>query len=243
VSGVVRPTRNNEASPWGVLPSGTFVIVPAYNEARTIGAVLSALTGICTDLVVVDDGSRDETPAIARRYAPYVLRHMINRGQGAALQTGIEFALQRGAKIIVTFDADGQHSVRDIDALVQPIAGGECEITLGSRFLGRTMRMPLPRRMMLKAAILFTQILSQVKLTDTHNGLRAFSRRSAERIVITNDRMAHASELIDIIRDLHMPFREVPVKIRYTKYSLAKGQSMRGATRVLFDYVVGRVTS
>ena len=158
---------------------------------------------------------------------PYVLRHLINRGQGAALQTGLDFALRRQAQYIVTFDADGQHRVEDIAALLAPISAGECEITLGSRFLGEALDMPATRRITLRLAVLFTRMVSRVPLTDAHNGLRAFSRQAGRQIRISMDRMAHASEIIDSIRQSGLPFREIPVQIRYTAYSLAKGQSLR----------------
>lgn len=225
------------------LPAGTWVVVPAYNEERTIERVLRELCLVCDHVVVVDDGSADQTYAAALRVTPYALRHAINRGQGAALQTGIEFALLQGASVVCTFDADGQHCTDDLAALVQPIMAGECDIVLGSRFLGRAEDIPPLRRLCLKAGILFTRMVSRVRLTDVHNGLRAFSRRAAERVEINNDRMAHASELIDIVRDTGLPFREVPVRIRYTDYSLAKGQSVLNSFRILFDYVVDRVTS
>lgn len=218
-----------------------FVIVPAYNEAACIEQVLRELVTVYPNVIVIDDASTDDTCAIAKRGAPYVLRHLINRGQGAALQTGIEFALRRGARYVVTFDADGQHRVEDIAGLLAPICANECEITLGSRFLGETIEMPLTRRIMLRLAVLFTRIVSRVPLTDAHNGLRAFSRRAAKRIRISMDRMAHASEIIDSIRRSGLPFREVPVQIRYTAYSLAKGQSLRDAVRVVSHYLLGRV--
>ena len=170
-----------------------------------------------------------------------MLRHFINRGQGAALQTGIEFALRRGARFIVTFDADGQHRVEDIPPMLEPIWRGQCEVTLGSRFLGETVDIPRTRRLTLRLAVLFTKFVNRVQLTDAHNGFRAFSRRAAQTIHITMDRMAHASELIDQIRLSGLPFREVPVQIRYTVYSLAKGQSSRGAIRIVWQYLLGRV--
>jgi glycosyltransferase involved in cell wall biosynthesis len=227
----------------GAVPEGTWVVVPAYNEGPAIEIVLRELLAVCPQVVVVDDGSSDETGLQARRRAPYVLRHVLNRGQGAALQTGIEFALRRGASYIVTYDADGQHCVEDLPALLGPIVAGECDITLGSRFLGCSERMPPLRRVTLRLAVLFTRLVSRIRLTDAHNGLRAFSRRAAERIQIRSDRMAHASELIDIIRGTGLPFREVPVRVRYTDYSLAKGQSLRSSVRIVFDYLVARVTS
>lgn len=218
-----------------------FVVIAAFNEATCIEQVAGEARRTYRNVVVVDDGSSDETSAAAKRGATYVLRHVINRGQGASLQTGIDFALRQGARFIVTFDADGQHRVEDIAAMVTPIWRGDCEITLGSRFLGDTVDMPASRRRTLRLAVLFTQIVNRVNLTDAHNGLRAFSNRAAREIDITLDRMAHASELIDQIRASGLPFREVPVQIRYTPYSLAKGQSSRGAFRIVLHYVLGRV--
>ena len=221
--------------------AGTFVVVPAYNEGVCIEQVLRELVAVYPNVIVVDDGSSDDTAAVAERVAPYVLRHLVNRGQGAALQTGLDFALRRQAQYIVTFDADGQHRVEDIAALVAPISAGECEITLGSRFLGETLDMPATRRITLRLAVLFTRVVSRVPLTDAHNGLRAFSRQAARQIRISMDRMAHASEIIDSIRQSGLPFREIPVQIRYTAYSLAKGQSLRDAVRIVTQYFVGRV--
>jgi glycosyltransferase involved in cell wall biosynthesis len=165
---------------------------------------------------------------------------MLNRGQGAALQTGITYALKHGAQVIVTFDADGQHRPVDIPALVVPIVRGEVDFCLGSRFLGRADHMPASRRVMLLGAVIFTRLTSGLKLTDAHNGLRALSRRGAEQIDMQLDRMAHASELMDQIRASGLPYREIPVHIRYTDYSMAKGQKSSAAFRVAFDYLLGR---
>jgi glycosyltransferase involved in cell wall biosynthesis len=219
----------------------TFVIVPAYNEGPALEGVVRELRTAFPNVVVVDDGSSDDTGRIARRCATYALKHLINRGQGAAIQTGMDFALLRGAKYIVTFDADGQHRVADIPRLLRPILDGECDISIGSRFLGQTTNLPASRRLVLRAAVLFTRVVNRVRLTDAHNGLRAFSRRAAEKIQIRQDRMAHASEIIDLIKATGLPFREVPVRIEYTEYSMAKGQSARGAFRIVFHYLVGRM--
>jgi glycosyltransferase involved in cell wall biosynthesis len=219
----------------------TFIVVPAYNEASCIAQVVGEIREAYPNVVVVDDGSTDNTFGEAKRNATYALRHVINRGQGAALQTGIEFALARGAQYVVTFDADGQHCVDDLPAMIAPIHRGACEITLGSRFLGKAQNLPASRRRMLRMGVLFTRVVNRVHLTDAHNGFRAFSRRAAEKIHITLDRMAHASELIDQIKASGLPFKEVPVHIRYTEYSLRKGQSARGAFRIVFQYLLGRV--
>ncbi len=218
-----------------------YLILPAYNEAAKIGEVVRQIRQVYAHVLVVDDGSADATADEARAAGAIVLRHPANRGQGAALQTGITYALRRGAQILVTFDSDGQHRVEDVATLLEPIRRGEAEIVLGSRFLGRTQDMPRVRRAVLRSAILFTWAVSGVRLTDAHNGLRAFSRRAAEEIDIQLDRMAHASELIDQIRRMKLAYQEVPVKIRYTDYSQAKGQRSIGAAKIAFDYLFERL--
>lgn len=220
--------------------AGVFVVIAAYNEGSAIGSVVAELAPNY-HVVVVDDGSGDDTADAAAGAGAHVLRHVINRGQGAALQTGIDYALLRGARQVVTFDADGQHQASDIPALVGPVAAGEVDICLGSRFLEHADAVPFARRVLLAGAVLFTLVSSRLRLTDAHNGLRAFSRRAAGAFDIRLDRMAHASELIDQIRESGLSFREVPVHIRYTAYSMAKGQRGSAALRVLFDYLVGRV--
>lgn len=217
-----------------------WVVMPAYNEARVIESVVRGVRAVYPHVVVVDDGSRDETQRLAAAGGAWALRHVINRGQGAALQTGIEYALLQGAEFIITFDSDGQHTVEDIAALLAPLREGRADIALGSRFLGRTVTVPFARRCLLKAAVLFTRLVSGVRLTDTHNGLRGFTRRAAARLQIRIDRMAHASEIIDQIREMGLPYVEVPVHVQYTEYSMNKGQRATDAVRVALEYLVGR---
>ena len=221
--------------------SRVFVVIAAYEEGGKIGEVVSAVRARYPDVVVVDDGSSDETSRSASESGATVLRHAVNRGQGAALQTGIDFALAHGAGYIVTFDADGQHEPADIDAMLEPIRRGECEVTLGSRFLGEAVGMPRRRRFLLRLAVLFGSAFSGISLTDAHNGFRAFSREAAERIEITLDRMAHASEIVDQVRRKCLTYKEVPVRISYTSYSLGKGQSSRRAAKIALDYLLGKV--
>lgn len=218
-----------------------YIVIPAFNEADALAEVLIPLRERYAHIVVIDDGSTDPTAATARRCGAGVLRHPLNRGQGAALQTGITFALRAGADIIVTFDADGQHQVEDIESLVLPIQTGVCDIVLGSRFLSDKTEMPRRRRWLLRIATWFTRAVSRLPVTDAHNGLRAFSRRAAERLDIHLDRMAHASELMDQIRASRLPWKEVPVRVRYTVYSMSKGQSARGALKILAHYLLGKV--
>jgi glycosyltransferase involved in cell wall biosynthesis len=218
-----------------------FIVVAAYNEAAVISEVVGELLAAYRYVVVVDDGSVDETGATARNAGAIVLHHSLNRGQGAALQTGFEYSLQHGAKYVVTFDADGQHRVEEIALLLEPIRSGRADVVLGSRFTGKAPDMPPSRRLALRLAVLFTRVVSGARLSDTHNGLRAFSRRALTCVQITHDRMAHASELIDQIVRSHLPYLEVPVTIRYTPYSRAKGQRLSGSLRIVADYLSRRI--
>ena len=218
-----------------------FVIVPVYNESEVVRSVLDALAAGAYEIVLVNDGSTDDTARRLEGLSVHLLEHYANRGQGAALQTGIAFALLKGAEAIVTFDADGQHDPADIPALVGPVLSGACDLALGSRFLGRSIGMPPMRRLLLRLARLFTLALSRVRVTDPHNGLRAFSRGAATDLNITMDRMAHASEIVDQIRVHHWRYTEVPVTVRYTKYSMAKGQTSGDALRIAFELLMEKM--
>ncbi len=223
--------------------SDLWIVVPAYNEMSRIGKTLSRLKYRSFDnIVVVDDGSKDKTGELALSSGVWVVTHPINCGQGAALQTGIDFALQRGARIIVTFDADGQHAPEEVADLIGPIMAGTADVVLGSRFLGRAINIPPSRKWVLKAGVLFTRIISRVRVTDVHNGFRALSREAAQRIRISQNRMAHASEILDQIRLAGLRFQEVPVTIQYTEETMAKGQSSWNAIKIAMQMVLGRFT-
>ena len=219
-----------------------FVVVAAYNEEQSVGTVVAQLLERCPNVVIVDDGSTDATLATAEGSSAYVLHHIINRGQGAALQTGIRFALLKGADVVVTFDADGQHDVRDIPSLIEPILSGESDVALGSRFLGRAHNIPFTRKWLLRAGVLFTRVVSGIVVTDVHNGLRAFSRGAARALRIKMDRMAHASEILDQIRAMGLRFKEIPANIYYSSYSLNKGQSSWNALKIALQILIERVT-
>jgi glycosyltransferase involved in cell wall biosynthesis len=193
------------------------------------------------DVVVVDDGSSDRTRDLAAAAGAVVLSHPINLGQGAALQSGIEFALRQGADIVVTFDADGQHRIADAARLVAALHAQDADFALGSRFLGGAVNQPLSRRILLKLATLFTRLTTGMSVTDTHNGLRAMTRRGAGAISLKQNRMAHASEILHQIADSGLKFVEVPVTIEYSAYSLAKGQSMGDALVILTDLFARRL--
>lgn len=200
-----------------------WVVIPAYNEGTKLAEVLRGVLECVPKIVVVDDGSTDNTYEVAKRCGVTVLRHRINRGQGAALATGIEFALRSGAEAIVTFDSDGQHSATEIPMMLEPLERGEAEAVLGSRFVKDTVHnMPALRKLIVKGGIMFTRVLSSIDVTDTHNGFRALSREAARKIEINQDRMAHGSEVLDQISKKQIKFVERPVTITYTDYSMGR---------------------
>lgn len=218
-----------------------WIVMPAYNEAERIEETLQLVTERGWNVILVDDGSDDDTATVAARFPIWVLRHPINCGQGAALKTGIDFALNKGAEVIVTFDSDGQHDVQEIPQIISPVLSGDTDVALGSRFLGEARDMPWTRWLTLKLAILFTRLTSGLILTDAHNGFRAFSRRSCQQIRIQQPRMAHASEIVEEIDRLNLRFVEIPVAITYRAETLAKGQSSLGALRITGHLLAGRI--
>lgn len=222
----------------------TWVIIAAYNEERSLGAVLEGLAGRGLQLVVVDDGSTDQTADIALKHPVLLARHACNLGQGAALQTGISLALRSPeGKFIITFDADGQHSADDIPRLVEPVRAGSCDVCLGSRFTagGKALNISIQKRVLLFLALTLTRWMTGLKLTDTHNGLRAFSREAVSRLDITQDRMAHASQILSQIAANRLRYREIPVTVTYSAYSVSKGQGVLDGINVLWEIVFGRL--
>lgn len=218
-----------------------WIVVAAYNEATVLGAVLEGLLETRANVVVVDDASADGTFRVAEALPVHALRHRLNLGQGAALKTGIVYALSRGAEIVVTFDADGQMDPRDIDALCRPLIDGEADLVLGSRFVrGARARVPRLRGLLLRAGALATSLMTGLRLTDIHNGLRAMNRRAAAGIDITHGRMAHASEIVHKAAALGLRVREVPVSIVYSAYSLKKGQNLFQLINIFWDLLFHR---
>jgi glycosyltransferase involved in cell wall biosynthesis len=219
----------------------TAVIVPAYNEARVVGEVLSGLTHSFDHVVCVDDGSTDDTSAQARAAGALTVRHAVNLGAGAATQTGIDYALRLPVDYLATFDADGQHRVEDLLAMRQAMIDSPVDIVLGSRFLGTQASVPRLRRLMLRAAVAFSNLTTGLKLTDTHIGLRLFTRRVAQLLDLQEAGYRHASELTEKIAAYHLQVKEVPVSVHYTSYSTAKGQPALNAVNIVVDTVSSKV--
>jgi glycosyltransferase involved in cell wall biosynthesis len=213
-------------------------IIPAYNEAARVGTAVRDALRFVDAAVVVDDCSVDNTGDAARAAGAVVLRHAINRGQGAALQTATEYALSAlRADVLVHFDADGQMSGSDIPSMIAPIVSGEADVVLGSRFLGKTSNMPFVRWFANRLAVLFTFAVSGIRLTDAHNGFRALSRNAASRMTITIDRMAHASQIPDLIKVNGLRCVERPVAITYSAETLAKSPSSLRAFGIVKDFL------
>lgn len=218
------------------------IIIPVYNEAKVIGGVLASILKQFKYVVCVNDGSRDDSSIEIAKTDAYLVEHPINMGQGAALQTGIEFARQLPVDYFVTFDADGQHRIQDVKTMLKEIKTGKYDIILGSRFLGETIGMKTSKRIILKMAVQFSNITSGLRLTDTHNGLRVFNRTVAEGIQITLPDMAHASEILEIVAEKKYRYKEMPVTIEYTDYSRAKGQSVINAVNIGFDTLLRKIS-
>ena len=221
--------------------SDTAIVIAAYNEATIVRSVVDEIVSLGYQVFVVDDGSQDETFDVMKGSAAVVCRHAVNLGQGAALQTGIQLALKSVARYIVTFDADGQHDPKEIDKILKPLRDNEVQVTLGSRFMsdGAAIGIAPMKRLLLRAAILFTKITLGLRVTDTHNGFRAFKREAASRLHLTQNRMAHATQILAQIRKANLSYCEVPVRVRYTPYSRRKGQKSSNFINILWEILEG----
>lgn len=226
----------------GIDTTGVWIIVPAFNEAPVIGDVVAELRSAFDHVVCVDDGSHDDTGDAALRAGAHVVPHPVNLGQGAAIQTGVEYARrQPGATAFATFDADGQHRVKDVLAMLERLARGDVDIVIGSRFSGATIsRTPPLKRLILRTAAWLSPASRRLGLTDAHNGLRVFNRRVAETLNLTMGGMSHAGEFVALIDANRWRVAEEPVEILYTEYSLAKGQPILNGVNIVFDGMLRR---
>lgn len=220
----------------------TIVVIPAYNEEKNIGQTVEKARLFADEIIVVDDGSADSTAEVARLAEALVLRHSLNRGQGAALRTGTEAALIRGAEIIVHVDADGQHDPSFIPVLTESLERNEADVVFGSRFMGlEPVGMPMKRKLLHRAIKLFNLFVMGIprRLTDPQSGLRALSANAARQIDFKQDGMAHCSEILRLTTRSNLRWKEVPVKVVYTNASLAKGQKNLDAVKVAWQLFLG----
>ena len=222
-------------------PAKVFVLVPVFNEGPVTKTVVEELVAKEYTVVVIDDGSGAPIKNTLENMPIYLLRHKINLGQGAALQTGIDYALSKGASLLVTFDSDGQHCVDDIAKLVNALQDKHVDVVLGSRFLQDASEIPAKRKALLQMARMVNFFFTGMWLTDAHNGMRAFTGSAAEKIKLQENRMAHATEVISLIKKNNLCYAEAPVTIRYTDYSKQKGQKLPDAFRVLFELFLNKL--
>jgi len=222
---------------------GAWIVVPAFNEAGVIGEVITALRSVFTNVVCVDDGSADGTGDIALRAGAHLVSHPVNLGQGAAIQTGVEYARsQPGAQVFATFDADGQHRVQDVVTMINRLGSGDVDIVIGTRFGAGVSRPPLLKRLVLQTAVRLSPRGRKLGLTDTNNGLRVFNKTVADGLDITMNGMSHATEFIMLIAENRWRVAEQPVEVLYTEYSSAKGQPLLNGVNIVVDgFLRGRM--
>ena len=220
------------------------IIIPVFNEGPVIAQVIKDTMVEFPNVVCVNDGSTDNSSEQIESTDAILIEHPLNLGQGASLQTGIEYAFSReDIDYFVTFDADGQHRIEDVNNMIQFLRNNpEFDIVLGSRFLGKAENISKVKKIVLKAAIFFSNVTSGLKLTDAHNGLRVFNRHVAQTLNITMNDMAHASEIIEKIKQNNYSYKELPCTIVYTDYSKAKGQSVINAINISFDLLFRKFT-
>ena len=213
-----------------------WLVIPVYNEAQVIADVVEHARKTFPNIVCVDDGSRDGSAAAIAATGAHLVQHPINMGQGAALETGLRYALSRpGAEYFVTFDADGQHRVEDAQRMLEVARSGQADVVLGSRFLESKETVPWLKRVVLKTVVTLSPTARKLRLTDAHNGLRVFNRPAAEGLRIRINGMAHASEIVGKLARSDWRVSEIPVTILYTDYSMAKGQSLVNGVNILFE--------
>ena len=224
-------------------PKKVFIIIPSYNEGQVIRHTVLPLIETGYTVVVIDDCSKDNTRQALAGLPIHYLKHEVNLGQGAALQTGIEYARVNKAEYLVTFDADGQHNYLEIPSLLEPILVGRADVTMGTRFKRKedVDQVPPSRRLILKGAILVNGLFTGMWLTDAHNGFRAMNTTAIAKIKMRENRMSHASEILTLIKHAGLRYEEVPVRIIYTDYSKMKGQSSMNSINILIDLILKKI--
>jgi glycosyltransferase involved in cell wall biosynthesis len=225
----------------------TYWVIPCFNEGESLVTVLNDLCSVgvpANRLIVIDDGSSSGVVLQPTALPPgvVVLRHVINLGQGAALQTGVDFALSQGANYLITFDSDGQHSKDDAIMMLKSLCDRkELQCLVGSRFLGETIGMPGSRGVTLKLGILFTYFMTGYRFTDVHNGLRVFRSSFFDGFRFYENRMEHASEIMEHLARNANEFEEYPVTITYTEYSQEKGQSSMNSIKIAIKTIAAKL--
>jgi glycosyltransferase involved in cell wall biosynthesis len=224
--------------------STTFIVVPVYNESPVIKDTISSIKSAgFSNIIVVDDGSNDDTLNIIEQTGVLCFHHKINRGKGAAVKTGIEAAKLQGANIIVTMDGDGQHNASDIKKLIKPIKKDQCDVVLGTRTINTNV-MPLHKVIANKTGNTITWLLNGLWVTDSQSGFRAFSRQATKTI---NTHSSHYEYETDVIREIkkhNLRFSEVPINVNYTEYSSKKPhrQNLTNGLKTLYKLIWDKIS-
>jgi len=223
--------------------ASVFIVVPSFNEGKQIVQTVAPLLREGYSVVLVDDCSTDETELVSKDLPIHYIKHPMNLGQGAALQTGMQYAVKCEAQFILHFDADGQHDYREIPNMLQPLLNGEADVVLGTRFQRKedVAAIPFLRRIILRVAIAVNGFMTGLWLSDAHNGFRAFTHHAASKIKMTENRMAHATEILSLIKAQKLRVKEVPVHIEYSNYSKAKGQSSLNSINIFIDLILNKL--
>jgi len=216
-------------------------VIPAYNEGRVIGDVVRAVRRRCSRVLVINDGSTDETRHNAEEAGAIVIDHAVNLGTGASEETGLRAALRLGADLIVTLDADRQHDPSEIPKLLEPILRGEADLVIGSRLLKPEGTMPRTKHLGNTLLTYLTTLLCGTRITDSQSGFRALTREVAEGLSGLPADYSWASEMIAQAHRLGFRIREVPVRTIYDQYSLRKGTGVFDGLKILLYLVKSRL--
>lgn len=222
--------------------SDCWLIIPCFNEGTVVRGVIEHARQTFPNIVGVNDGSRDNSAAEIHAGGAHLVNHPVNLGQGASIQTGIEYASrQPGARYFCTFDADGQHQVHDVIAMLEKLKAEDLDIVVGTRFgegQAEESSVPWIKRVVLKTVVFLSSTSRKLGLSDAHNGLRVFNKTVADHVDLRMNGMSHASEFVEKILENNWRVGEMPVDILYTEYSMSKGQSLFNGVNILADGLV-----
>jgi polyprenyl-phospho-N-acetylgalactosaminyl synthase len=221
----------------------TYIIIPVYNESGVIADVVKEVRKHFKNVVCINDGSADDSSNEINKAGATLVEHPINLGQGATIQTGVDFALQdQTAQYFVTFDGDGQHSIDDVIKMLDYLVDNDLDIVVGSRFSGTALNISPSKRALLRLAAVYSGRTTGLRLSDPYNGLRVFNRRFAENLKLTLADYSHPTEVAHRIAEGDYRYAEVPVTITYTDFSKADGQPMLNAVNISIDLLFHRIT-
>ena len=227
-----------------VMNKKIFCIIPAFNEEGKIAKVIKDIFPFFDKIIIVDDGSFDNTYEEAKKSGVVVLRHLINRGQGAALETGNQYALKNGVDLVVHFDADGQFLSDEINDVLEPLKDDKYDIVFGSRFLGKKNNMPFFKKNILFPVARLINLFLGVKTTDPQSGFRAMNRKALEKIKIKNDGSAHCSEILSKAFKFKLKIKEIPITVLYDEFGQGifggKGKGS-GGIKIIKDLIIQKI--